>query len=144
VPGGPSSQGASLSAPAVGSAGSPVSCRLATLDEEVPKRIRVAFLKVDVEGHELQVFRGAARVLSRDAPVLLFECETRHLAGGSLEEVFGHLHGLGYTGSFFKARGLAPVSEFDPAVHQRRAPGRFWEAPGYCNNFLFTRKASSG
>jgi hypothetical protein len=35
---------------------------------------------------------------------------------------------------------LVPVAEFDPAADQRRGPGRFWDAPDYCNNFVM-RKA---
>lgn len=144
VPRGGSSQGASLSAEAAG--GNPedqaLPCRLATLDDELASGARVAFLKVDVEGHELPLFRGAARILARDAPVVLFECEARHLSGHSMGDVFTHLQGLGYEGSFYGPRGLRPLSEFDPAVHQRRAPGRFWEAPGYCNNFLFAPRRS--
>ena len=137
IPAGPSTQGAALSAEA-GVDG--VSCRLATLDAELAGEGRVAFLKVDVEGHELAVFRGARRILAEDAPVVLFECEARHLSAGSMEEVFAHLSGLGYAGRFFGPEGLRPLAEFDPAIHQRVLPGRFWKAPGYCNNFLFARQ----
>jgi hypothetical protein len=114
-------------------------CETDTLDNQLEGEGPVALLKVDVEGHELSVFRGAARTLARDAPVLLFECEARHLTGHSLQDVFGFLQGLGYSGAFFSPQGLAPLDRFDPAVHQRRGPGRFWDAPGYCNNFLFKR-----
>lgn len=34
---------------------------------------RVAVIKIDVEGHEAAVVRGAARVIARDAPVVIFE-----------------------------------------------------------------------
>ncbi len=34
----------------------------------------VDLLKIDVEGHEEQVFKGASALLERDSPVLLFEC----------------------------------------------------------------------
>lgn len=108
-----------------------------TLDHQLEGVGRVALIKADVEGHELPVFRGAARTLAESRPVLLFECEARHLTGRAPRDVFAYLEGLGYRGQFFSTRGLQPVAEFDPAVHQRRAPGRFWEAPGYCNNFLF-------
>jgi hypothetical protein len=100
---------------------------------------------VDVEGHELAVFRGAAGILARDRPVLLFECEARHLGNRAPSEVFDFLAALGYSGSFFGPGGPRPLAEFDTAVHQRRGPGRFWKAPGYVNNFLFraTRGATS-
>jgi FkbM family methyltransferase len=44
-----------------------------TIDRTVPSGTRVDLLKVDVEGAELQVFRGAARLLRECAPTLLFE-----------------------------------------------------------------------
>lgn len=137
-----SSQGASLSEGAPGQGEEAVLVRLATLDAELQGAGRVALLKVDVEGHELAVFRGAAGILARDAPVVLFECERRHFGSHSIDDVFAHLRGLGYEGHFFGPRALQPLSEFDPEIHQRRAPGRFWEAPGYCNNFLFTAPRS--
>jgi FkbM family methyltransferase len=34
---------------------------------------RVALIKIDVEGHEESVVRGAARVIDRDAPAVIFE-----------------------------------------------------------------------
>ena len=118
-----------------------------TLDHQLEGAGRIALVKVDVEGHELAVFRGAARTLAESRPVLLFECEARHLTGRTPRDVFTYLEGLGYRGQFFSPGGLRPVAEFDPAIHQRRGTGRFWEAPGYCNNFLFTagsRGSASG
>ena len=45
-----------------------VQVRVVTLDEYVEKlgSPRVAFIKCDVEGHELAVFEGARRLLARD------------------------------------------------------------------------------
>jgi len=143
VPGWENSPGASLEAlePAgvAGNAERDREVAVDTLDRQLEdaERPRIALVKVDVEGHELAVFRGAERILSSSRPALLFECEARHLSGRSPHEVFAFLKSLGYRGAFFSPRGLRPIGEFDPSVHQRRGPGRFWEAPGYCNNFLF-------
>ena len=139
VPGWENSPGASLEAleAATEAGGSAREVDADTLDHQLEQAGRIAFVKVDVEGHELAVFRGAERTLSAHRPTLLFECESRHLAGRSPHEVFAFLKSLGYRGAFFSPRGLRPIGEFDPAVHQRRGAGRFWEAAGYCNNFLF-------
>jgi FkbM family methyltransferase len=134
VPGWENSPGASLE-PEAG--GTPREVAVDTLDRQLEPAGRIALVKIDVEGHELAVFRGASRTLSAHRPVLLFECERRHLGGRSPHEVFAFLKGLGYRGAFFSPGGLRPIQQFDPEVHQRRGPGRFWEAPGYCNNFLF-------
>lgn len=43
------------------------------LDDLLPPGLRVDFLKVDVEGAELGLFRGALRMLRRDRPTIVFE-----------------------------------------------------------------------
>lgn len=58
----------------------------------------VSFIKCDVEGHELEVFRGAEALLARDKPTLLFECHDDEADRGDL---FEYLIGLGYDGYFF-------------------------------------------
>lgn len=92
---------------------------------------RVALLKVDVEGHELEVFRGARRVLTEHRPHILVECEVRHLRDSSMGDVFGYLGGLGYRGAFFEGGDLVDVARFDADVHQ--VAGR----RPYVNNFAF-------
>ncbi len=46
----------------------------ARLDDVVPRDRRFDFLKLDVEGAELFVLRGAIDLLTRDRPTILFEC----------------------------------------------------------------------
>lgn len=71
-----------------------------TLDDYVAEHQvkSVSFMKCDVEGHELDVFRGAEQLLVRDKPTLLFEC---HDYEGDRGELFEFLTGLGYEGYFF-------------------------------------------
>lgn len=94
-------------------------------------------LKIDVEGHELPLLRGAEQLLEQQRPTLLMECENRHLTEGNVFDVFAFLTQRGYRGQFFSGKGLCPLEDFDPAAHQRREGERFWEAPGYVNNFVF-------
>ena len=115
-------------------------CKTDTLDRQLKDAARVSFLKIDVEGHELQMFRGAQNILTRHSPALLFECEARHLRHHTMQDVFDFLRGLGYAGEFFSGMGLRPLSEFDPKKHQRQDGPRFWDQPGYCNNFLFKKR----
>jgi FkbM family methyltransferase len=92
---------------------------------------RVAFIKCDVEGHELDVFRGADATLREHRPAILVECEARHLQGHSMTDVFEHLIGMGYRGSFFWRGGEEAVARFDARIHQ--VEGR----RPYANNFAF-------
>lgn len=47
--------------------------RTCRLDDVLPEGLPIDFLKIDVEGAELQVMRGALRTLARHRPVLVFE-----------------------------------------------------------------------
>jgi len=117
-------------------------CAVDTLDRQLASAGKVALVKVDVEGHELAVFRGAERTLDDSKPVLLFECEGRHLTRHSPADVFAFLEARGYEGWFFSPQGVTPIAEFDETLHQRRGPGPFWKEPGYLNNFLFRPAAA--
>jgi len=76
----------------------------------------VRLIKCDVEGHELEVFRGAERMLLRDHPTLLFECHDSEVEKG---ELFGYLAGLGYDGFFFH------VSQTDHRSLWHKGRGKF-------------------
>lgn len=91
----------------------------------------LSLVKCDVEGHELQVFRGSQKLLQRHRPVLLFECEEHHHPHHTNRDVFAFLGGLGYEGFFFSRAGLLPLKAFDPARHGNR------QSPDYVNNYLF-------
>jgi FkbM family methyltransferase len=121
-----------------------VTTRVATvaLDDYFADTERVTVLKVDVEGAEQGVFAGAARILANRRPLLVFECENRHLNVGSVRDVFAHLKSMGYDGHFVASGRLLPVSLFDEAIHQRYDSEWFWKRKDYCNNFIFTASKS--
>ncbi len=134
------SPGASLEATGTATAtGHSLEVRVLALDRYFEKITDpgqpISFVKCDVEGHELSVFRGAEQLLRRHRPVLMFECEQRHHGDRPIAEVFGYLESRGYAGRFFLNNRLTPLSEFAPAVHQA-VP----KQPGYCNNFVFTAR----
>ncbi len=94
------------------------------------------FVKIDVEGHELEVLQGTRETFSANRPTLLVECETRHRPDGDVRPVFELLASLGYEGSFFLGNQRRPLAEFDPLQHQRIEPGGKLP-PGFANNFVF-------
>lgn len=109
------------------------------LDEYFGPDEPIRVVKVDVEGHEPEVFRGAQRILERDGPLLVFECEQRHLSTGTVRDVLDYLRGFGYDGHFVHRSGLAPLSAFRPELHQRAGPGPFRRDQDYSNNFILRR-----
>jgi FkbM family methyltransferase len=101
----------------------------------------VGFIKIDVEGHELAVLRGAADTLRRNRPTLIVEAEERHHRH-AVAATNEFLAGLGYTG-YFDVDGIRrPIDEFDPAKHQNPANIGGWKdgwatSGVYVNNFVF-------
>ncbi len=45
-----------------------------TLDEIIPQDQKIHFVKIDVEGGEFGVLKGAQQLLKRNQPIVLFEC----------------------------------------------------------------------
>jgi FkbM family methyltransferase len=57
---------------------------VAPLDSiELVRRQKVALIKLDVEGHELQVLEGASGLLGSDRPIVVFEQNQDAIANGS-------------------------------------------------------------
>jgi FkbM family methyltransferase len=50
-----------------------ITVRKNRLDDLIAENVPIRFIKVDVEGAELQVFRGAADTIRRNRPVIVFE-----------------------------------------------------------------------
>jgi len=71
-----------------------LSVPLVSLDDYFGENANITLLKIDVEGAELGVLKGAERILRQHAPLLVFECENRHLTPGSVHDVFSYLAGL--------------------------------------------------
>lgn len=78
---------------------------------------RVAFAKIDVEGHELAALRGAAGLLARSRPALLIEVSgDPDAAGGPASELFALLAALGYGAFVWKDGRLRPRARGDREV----------------------------
>ena len=94
----------------------------------------VGLVKIDVEGHELAVLRGAVALLQRDHPNLIVEAEERHRPG-AVATLREFLEPLGYRGYFLHQRRLLDVGAFDADVHQDVDK---LGTDGYALNFLWS------
>lgn len=95
----------------------------------------IALIKIDVEGHEGAVLRGAAQTIAASAPALIVEIEQRHIMR-PITAAFADALALGYRGWFLCEGALLPLERFDPALHQSLESFATRTRP-YCNNFIF-------
>lgn len=117
-----------------------VPVRLVSIDElvEVCELARLDFVKIDAEGHELEIVRGGLASLAKFKPALLIESEARaHEAGAlsHLDELDGMLTPLGYAGSFNDGKRWLGIDAMDADRHQNYGVGRF------CNNIFFEARS---
>jgi FkbM family methyltransferase len=101
------------------------------------KKIFPNFIKIDVEGHEKEVLLGGLELIKITRPIILMECENRHLHEETVEDIFNILLNLDYKGFFFLKGKKISIDKFSAEIHQKNGLGRFWEAKEYINNFVF-------
>ncbi len=94
----------------------------------------IGFIKIDVEGHEEAVVRGAARTLARDRPTLLVEIETAHV-NKDPRECFELVRSFGYEGYMYLGGKLKSIKAFSVERHQ--IGPRSGQGGQYIKNFLF-------
>jgi FkbM family methyltransferase len=68
------------------------------LDDLIPLGSKVSFLKIDVEGGELDVFLGASNLLESTRPIVAFECGAASFLGyhEAPDRIFDIFDALGY------------------------------------------------
>jgi FkbM family methyltransferase len=113
---------------------------LRTLDDLVAElRLRrIDVLKVDVEGHELELLAGGRTTIERLRPIVLIEIEARHHTF-PLADVFTELEAAGLVGWVFDPRTMKvrPARDLDLAVDQDIALLTSRDFLRYLNNFWF-------
>lgn len=105
----------------------------------------VGFVKIDVEGSELSVLRGARALLQEERPTLLVEVEDAHQSPDGMDSIFEYVKDLGYQGKFLRRGHWHPLTEFDREearrIGQRRKRMGLLRSSlarePYVHNFLF-------
>jgi FkbM family methyltransferase len=83
------------------------------LDDFVDSHDTPTLVKIDVEGHELAVFRGMGRTLEHGRPVVVFEAPDTVGATGDTATIVALLGDAGYRVWSLTSRGLAPYRADD-------------------------------
>jgi FkbM family methyltransferase len=78
----------------------------------------IGFMKIDVEGHELAVVKGARESLRRCHPTLLIEANDQYHPGAVLE-LMVYLEGLDYEGHFIHDGVLSPIRSVTAHFHDK-------------------------
>ncbi len=94
------------------------------------------FLKIDVEGHEMDLLDGGMATIERCRPRLLIECDAE--TGSHPAEVGDRLAPLGYEGWFHYDGEIVPVQKFAAEVHQSERKEFGGPRPAaHATNFIF-------
>lgn len=97
----------------------PIKVELRRLDDDLPNEFRPAVIKVDVEGAEVRVLRGATETLHRFRPIVIFEHGHSDLYDTTSDELWDLLTECGYR--IFNMEGAGPYS-----LDQFRTPAPEW------------------
>ncbi|HEY3696509.1 FkbM family methyltransferase [Phenylobacterium sp.] len=128
--GGYSNQGGTLSAVMIGDrAFGSVDVDVVALDQLGLND--VGFIKIDVEGFELEVLRGCASILSQDRPNLLIEMEERHTKQ-PIREMIEEVCSYKYRAMALVRGALKDISTVDLRNHADPL-----DRPKYIFNFIF-------
>jgi FkbM family methyltransferase len=102
----------------------------------------VGFMKIDVEGHELEVLRGASELIASQRPNVVIEVEH-----GDVDGVFAWFAEREYEGTFYD-RGWRPLADWDRELAERMSKRQIGmlrasllSKEHYINNFLFRSRS---
>lgn len=101
----------------------------------------LSFLKIDVEGLEDKVIRGAIETIRKHRPVMLIEIEERHRST-PVSVVFDMIYGMGYqafqrSDTGFREVLLADITDFAKLATQEQSKN-FWFIHSEADNSVFS------
>ncbi|MFT6890320.1 MAG: FkbM family methyltransferase [Halioglobus sp.] len=101
----------------------------------------IGFIKIDVEGHELEVLNGGTETITRFKPLILIEIESRHHKF-PIEKIFSTLEALGYKGYYIDPEELElrHIARFVSDRDQNEEDLKSLNYIKYLNNFFFVHE----
>tara|TARA_B100001750_G_C15496852_1_gene594756 strand:- start:1169 stop:1921 length:753 start_codon:yes stop_codon:yes gene_type:complete len=125
-----SNEGATLSKVNVSGANKSVDVEIKTLDSYSFDNI--GFIKIDVEGYEMEVLKGAVETLKKNKPILLVELEESHTKR-PIMNLIKEIEGYGYRAAFLRKKQITDISLFDAQTYHKNPK----TTEDYVFNFLF-------
>ena len=100
----------------------------------------IELIKIDVEGTEIDVLKGAINTIEKQMPNFIIENEIIH--NNDPEELFHFMFTHGYKGYFLnKQKQLEELKENFNVFENQKNPEN--KKPGYIQNFIFVNKSRS-
>lgn len=112
-----------------------------TLDNFVNQtNISPSLIKIDVEGHELSVIKGAENTINKNKPTLIIEIEQRHHANFDVNELFNNFKNLGYN-CFYYSKQYAQLFSYEEKKYLTNDVS-FFGTKNYINNYIFVHSSN--
>lgn len=113
-----------------------------TLDEFVKKNnVTPTVIKIDVEGHELAVLKGAEQTIAKHKPTLIIEIEQRHHKHNDINTVFYNFKNKGYNCHYY-SKPMRQLCSFDDKVNLTNTKEYFGKI-NYINNYIFIHSSNT-
>ena len=99
------------------------------------KNVFPDLIKIDVEGHELSVLKGAENYISTHHPSLIIEIEQRHHKDIHIDFVFEDFNKKGYN-AYYYSKKQAQLFPYNNKTHLTNSKEYFGKID-YINNYIF-------
>ena len=104
------------------------------------KNIIHDLIKIDVEGHELSVLKGAENFISKHHPTLIIEIEQRHHKTTNIESVFESFNQKGYK-CYYYSKKQSQLFSYENKTHLTNTKDYFGKID-YINNYIFIHESN--
>ena len=104
------------------------------------KNITPDLIKIDVEGHELSVLKGAENFINEHHPTLIIEIEQRHHKDINIESVFDSFKQKGYH-CYYYSKKQSQLFSYENKTHLTNTKEYFGKID-YINNYIFIHESN--